>query len=102
HTEFRVRCASDERFHAVCPVRWSVCYWYKAPANFVTSGISYGIAPRVMFDFLNWPTQGRVMHLVNAFWGIYDSQSFNDPHFVRRQYPATAALRTLKRSSSIT
>ena len=56
--------------------------------------------PRVMFDFLDWPSQNRFMHLVDPFLGIDNSQSRNrlakynmDPDFVRRQYPDAAAVR---------
>ncbi len=67
------------------------------PGDFLSAGISYGVAPRVIYDFVNFETLGKTLHLVDPFiaagdasakraWTIYNT----DPQYVRRQYPAAA------------
>jgi hypothetical protein len=66
-----------------------------APGDFLFAGVSYGVAARVLYDFLDWPTRGRVMHLVDPFLGVRNMQErepldcYNtDADYVRRQYDA--------------
>jgi hypothetical protein len=67
-----------------------------AGGDFLFAGVSYGVAPRVLYDYLNWQKQGRIMHLVDPFLGIFNrngtkTEKYNtDPEFVRRQYPLGA------------
>ena len=70
-------------------------------------GISYGVAPRIIFDLLDLGTSsstpkggGKTMHLVDPFLGIRSSSDrstlakYNaDMNFVRDQYPADAGVK---------
>jgi hypothetical protein len=70
------------------------------PGDFVVCGVSWGVAPRVIYDYLDFASLGKTFHFVDPFTGI-DSMSgggvvakYNaDPDYVRRQYPADAPVR---------
>jgi hypothetical protein len=62
------------------------------PGDFVCAGISFGIMPRILFDYVDFPSLGKTFHLIDPFEGIgsHDriSARYNcDPDYVMRQYP---------------
>lgn len=70
------------------------------PGDYLFAGISYGVAPRVVYDAIDFGQLDKVMHLVDPFSGIdrRDSietrDSYNaDESYVRRQYPPGARVR---------
>jgi hypothetical protein len=82
---------------------YNVCFfadWCRnVPGDFVCAGVSWGVAPRIVFDFVDFPALGKTLHLVDPFEGIVSndgdkiSDRFNrDPDYVLRQYPAGAPV----------
>lgn len=64
------------------------------PGDFVCAGVSWGIAPRIVFDYVDFLTLGKTMHFIDPFEGIVANDSaavspiYNqDPDYVLRQYP---------------
>lgn len=69
------------------------------PGDFVCAGVSFGLAPRIVFDFTDFTTLGKTLHLVDPFEGVVSSGSdrisdrYNsDPDYVLRQYPPGAPI----------
>jgi hypothetical protein len=69
------------------------------PGDFVCAGVSWGIAPRIVFDFTEFPSLGKILHLIDPFEGIVSntsnktSERYNhDPDYVLRQYPPGAPI----------
>ena len=67
------------------------------PGDFVTAGISYGIAPRVIYDFIDFEKLGKTYHFIDPFEGVDETgalcAAYNlDPDFVLNQYPANAPV----------
>jgi hypothetical protein len=82
---------------------YNVCYFAdccrQVPGDFVCAGVSWGVAPRIVFDFVDFPTLGKTLHLIDPFEGIVSndgskvSDRFNrEPDYVLRQYPAGASI----------
>lgn len=70
-----------------------------APGDFVAAGISWGIAPRVLFDYARLAKNGRALHMVDAFTGIDNAKNqsvmpkYNtSKEYVARQYPPVGAV----------
>lgn len=65
--------------------------------DFLTAGVSYGIAPRTMYEFIRFPTLGKTWHFVDPFTGC-DASGGQEPtyntdiEFVKRQYSHTAPV----------
>jgi hypothetical protein len=66
------------------------------PGDFVCGGISYGVNAKMIFEFTDFPSLGKTLHLIDPFEGIADggiAENFNrDPEYVRRQYPPDAPV----------
>jgi hypothetical protein len=69
------------------------------PGDFVCAGISYGVAARIIFDFVNFATLGKTLHLVDPFDGRLGNedrriaQNYNqDIDSIIRQYPKDAPI----------
>ena len=69
------------------------------PGDFLCAGVSFGLAPRILYDFLDFATLNKTLHLVDPFEGIASSRTgaisahYNrDPDFVLNQYPAGAPI----------
>jgi hypothetical protein len=104
---FRGRFAEiHERYRGLNPhvadtyryLHYNVCYFANlcrhVPGDFVCAGVSFGATARIVYDFVDFPSLGKTLHLIDPFEGIIanDSQrvaaSFNrDPDYVLRQYP---------------
>jgi hypothetical protein len=85
------------RFYNICMTALSC---RNVPGDFVCIGVDYGVAPRMVYDFLDFATLGKTLHLVDPFNAIWDAASqttrpyYNtDPDYVRQQYPADAPVR---------
>ncbi len=76
---------------------YNICFFAdccrQVPGDFVCAGVSWGVAPRIVFDFVDFPTLGKTLHLIDPFEGIVSndngkiSDRFNrDPDYVLRQY----------------
>jgi hypothetical protein len=69
------------------------------PGDFVCAGVSWGVAPRVIFDCIDFTKLGKTFHLVDPFQGAMSSaskrvsQNYNcDPDYVLQQYPLGAPV----------
>jgi hypothetical protein len=65
--------------------------------DFLTAGISYGIAPREIYDFVDFGKLDKSYHLIDPFAGVDEngdiSADYNrDPDLVRNQYPKDARI----------
>jgi hypothetical protein len=77
------------RTYNICQAaRWSLA----VPGDFLCVGVSFGVTPRTVFEFLDFAATSRTYHLVDHFnapvGGVYN----NDPDLVRRQYPRDARV----------
>jgi hypothetical protein len=77
---------------------YNICFFANlcrlVPGDFVCAGVSYGVAARMVFDFVDLAELGKTLHLIDPFEGITSNDSskasstFNrDPDYVLRQYP---------------
>ena len=69
------------------------------PGDFVCAGVSYGVAPRIVFDITDFPSLGKTLHLIDPFEGIVSNTSnkiserySRDPEYVLSQYPPGAPV----------
>lgn len=68
------------------------------PGDFLSAGISYGVAPRVIYDFVEFERLGKTYHFIDPFSGVNNPSAdgayrYNtDFGFVRRQYPTNAPV----------
>jgi hypothetical protein len=67
------------------------------PGDFLSAGISFGVAPRVIYDFVEFERLGKTYHFIDPFLGInYPGDGPNpyntDFEFVRKQYPVHAPV----------
>ncbi len=69
------------------------------PGDFVCAGVSWGFSPRLVFDFVHFPSLGKTLHLIDPFEGIVSnatdevSERYNsNPDYVLRQYPPGAPV----------
>jgi hypothetical protein len=69
------------------------------PGDFVCAGVSWGVAPRIVFDYADLLTAGKSLHLIDPFEGIVSntsnktSQIYNcNPDYVLRQYPQGSSV----------
>lgn len=66
------------------------------PGDFVCAGISYGVGAKLIFEFTEFASLGKTLHLIDPFEGISVggvADNYNrDPDYVRRQYPADAPI----------
>lgn len=69
------------------------------PGDFAFFGISFGVAARVVFDFVNFTSLGKRMYLVDPFDGSLNRTDGtnrlhynNDIDVVKRQYPEDAPV----------
>jgi hypothetical protein len=72
----------------------------RSPGDLLTCGVAWGVAQRVLYDFLALKSLGRTLHMVDPFLGVasYENrvtvQKYNaSVDLVRDQYPAHAAIR---------
>ena len=86
-----------------CYRNYNVCFFAglcrHVPGDFVCAGVSYGVTPRIVFDFVDFSSLGKTLHLIDPFEGIVSNRSsavsevFNrDPDYVLRQYPDRAPI----------
>jgi hypothetical protein len=84
-------------------VNYNVCFFADRcrdiPGDFVCAGVSHGVTPRIVFDYVDFPSLGKTLHLIDPFEGIVSNDSsavspaFNlDPDYVLRQYPPGAPI----------
>jgi hypothetical protein len=75
--------------------QYSACMYAEFSKNvqgdFMSAGISFGVAPRVIFDFVEFEQLGKTYHFIDPFLGTnYPGEGVNpyntDFEFVRRQY----------------
>jgi len=71
----------------------------RTPGDLFMAGVSWGVAQRVLYDYLDIGHTGRVLHMVDPFLRIDNAQTQNklekyngDIDFVRRQYPTDARI----------
>lgn len=67
------------------------------PGDFVSAGVSFGVSPRIVYDFVEMESIGKTLHLIDPFDatthdGIKPSYN-TDPELVRRQFPPNASIR---------
>ena len=70
--------------------------WTKNIAgDFLTAGISYGVAPRVIYDFVDFSSLGKIWHFIDPFTGENVPKGYyynTDPEIVKKQYPEDAKI----------
>lgn len=82
---------------------YNVCFFAHLcrdiPGDFVCAGVSWGVAPRIVYDYVDFPSLNKTLHLIDPFEGIVSndrdkiSSRFNlDPNYVLRQYPHGAPI----------
>lgn len=82
---------------------YNICFFANLcrniPGDFVCAGVSYGVTPRIVFDYVDFRSLSKTLHLIDPFEGIVSnktktvSQSYNlDPDYVLRQYPLDAPV----------
>ena len=77
------------RTYNICQAaRWSLA----VPGDFLCVGVSFGVTPRTVFEFLDFAATGRTYHLVDSFNEPAGSVFNNDPDLIRRQYPRDARV----------
>jgi len=101
-----------EKYHRLDPFlpanetryrNYNICFFANfcrhVAGDFVCAGVSWGITPRIVFDFLEFPALGKTLHLIDPFEGIVSntgdrvSERYNrDPDYVLKQYPAGAPI----------
>ena len=63
----------------------------------MSAGVSFGVSPRIVYDFVNVEVLGKTLHLIDPFDATTGSgikPSYNtDPELVRRQYPDNARIK---------
>jgi hypothetical protein len=67
------------------------------PGDFLSAGISFGVAPRVIYDFVEFGKLGKTYHFIDPFLGVNYPGAGPSPYntdfeFVRRQYPGDAPV----------
>ena len=68
------------------------------PGDFLSAGISFGVAPRVIYDFTEFERLEKIYHFIDPFLGINNPSETVSPYntdfeFVHRQYPADAPIK---------
>ncbi len=101
-----------EKYHRLDPFlpehetryrNFNICFFAdfcrNIPGDFACAGVSWGITPRIVFDFVDFAKLGKMLHLIDPFEGIVSNTSdvvaerYNrDPDYVLRQYPAAALI----------
>ena len=85
-------------------VDYNVCFFAdqcrEIPGDFVCAGVSWGVAPRAVFDFVDLPSLGETLHLVDPLDGrtsrrnTKKSEHYNcNAEYVLRQYPPDAPIK---------
>lgn len=69
----------------------------RAPGDFLSAGISFGVAPRVIYDFVDFKCLGKTYHFIDPFLAINYPGGGPNPYntdfeFVRQQYPEDAPV----------
>jgi hypothetical protein len=104
--ELYAKYAALDPFHDPEATRYSfynVCLFANlcrlVPGDFLCGGISWGVAARLLYDFVEFGRLGKTLHLVDPFdartsnTNRRTTQLYNsDPEFVRRQYPPGAPV----------
>ena len=67
------------------------------PGDFLSAGISFGVAPRVIYDYVEFERLRKTYHFIDPFLGINYPGSGPNPYntdfeYVRRQYPEEAPV----------
>lgn len=67
------------------------------PGDFLSAGISFGVAPRVIYDFVEFVKLRKIYHFIDPFLGVNYPGPGRSPYntdfeFVRRQYPEEAPV----------
>ena len=77
------------RIYNICQAaKWSLAH----PGDFLCVGVSFGIAPRVVFEFIDFDSSGRTYHLVDPFDAAVARGFNSDAELVREQYPHDAKI----------
>lgn len=86
------------RLYNVCMVA-HLCR--SVPGDFIFAGVSFGVAPRLIYDFVDLPALDKSLHLIDTFEGVgtitggsKDTRSYynTDIDYVRAQYPDHASV----------
>jgi hypothetical protein len=79
-------------------LHYNVCYFASlcrhVPGDFVCAGVSFGATAKIVYEFVDFPTLGKTLHLIDPLEGIVAkdsnrvSRNYNrDSDYVLRQYP---------------
>jgi hypothetical protein len=85
------------RLYNICMAGW-LCR--NVPGDFICIGVDYGVAPRMVYDFVGLDQLGKTLHLVDPFTAVWDAKTpgkyanYNTaPDYVVAQYPAGASIK---------
>jgi hypothetical protein len=107
YAEILDRHASHDPWHAPDVVRYrhyNICQLAKlsrdVPGDFLVCGVSWGVAARMVYEYLDFASLGKTFHFVDPFIAIDNAANqtrldkYNsDPEYVRRQYPVDAPIK---------
>jgi hypothetical protein len=62
------------------------------PGDFVCAGVAFGATAKIVYEFVEFPTLGKTLHLIDPFdatanFGKVSANYNSDPDYVVRQYP---------------
>jgi hypothetical protein len=65
--------------------------------DFLIAGVSHGIAPRIVYDFVDFSSLEKKFHFIDPFdgsdaHGLFKENYNTDINFVKNQYPASAQI----------
>lgn len=69
------------------------------PGDFLSAGISYGVAPHIIYDYVDFPLLCKVFYFIDPFTGVNNpgeglNYEYNkDINFVMNQYPPDAPIK---------
>lgn len=83
---------------------FNICYFANmcrnVPGDFLCAGVSWGSSARKVYEFTDFGSLGKTLHLVDPFEGIVSkrtgdlNQEYNqDPNYVLAQYPKDAPIK---------
>jgi hypothetical protein len=83
------------RHYNVC---WLANLCRHIPGDFACAGVSFGMTAKIVYEFVDFPTLGKTLHLIDPLEGVVDKSgridpNYNrDPDYVLRQYPPGAPV----------
>jgi hypothetical protein len=82
---------------------YNICYFAglcrSVPGDFVCAGVSFGATAKILYEYVDFPTLGKTLHLIDPIEGTVEKDSdrttpnFNrDADYVMRQFSSDAPI----------